>query len=125
MVYAMLMESDQCKDATDFKDTPLYKQCVAAGVIPDTSGPSPDMASGSIDGSPQDPAQDLSGTGADSPTDADHLLALNFQISNMWCPACAWVLENALVRSKGVVRASCNFSSDRGSLVYDPIKTSP
>ncbi len=125
MVYAMLMESDPCKDSKDFKDTDLYKQCVAAGVIPDTSGASPDMASSAIDGSHQDPTQDHSGIDADSPTDDNHLLALNFQISNMWCPACAWVLETALVRSRGVIKASCNFSSDRGNLVYDPIQTSP
>lgn len=107
MVHAMLMESQQCKDATDFKDTALYKQCVAAGVIPDTSRqePAPEAPSG--------------------PFDSDTLLTFHFQVKNMWCPACAWVLENALTRSNGVTTASCNFSSDRGTVRYDPVKTSP
>lgn len=112
MVYAMLMESDQYKDSTDFKDTDLYRQCVAAGVIPDASG----MRTVSVD-----PAA----AGSDEPADPDDLLSLNFQIANMWCPACAWVLENTLIRSNGVVKASCNFSSDRGNVLYDPVKTSP
>ena len=116
MVFAMLMESDQCKGSTDFKDTDLYKQCVATGVIPDTSGMTP--ASGHSAG-------DSAGAGSDGHADPDNLLSLNFQITNMWCPACAWVLENTLIRSNGVVKASCNFSSDRGNVLYDPIKTSP
>lgn len=121
------MESGQCKDSAGFKDTELYKQCVAAGVIPDTSGTDPGRASGAISSDPvqADPDKDPSRAGAPGSMDSDNLLALNFQISNMWCPACAWVLETALVRSKGVIKASCNFSSDRGNIVYDPIQTSP
>ena len=46
MVHTMLMESDQYTDTQDkatqdFKDTDLYKQCVAAGIIPDTSEQNP------------------------------------------------------------------------------------
>nr|NJM01047.1 cation-translocating P-type ATPase [Desulfobacula sp.] len=117
MVHAMLMESRQCKDATDFKDTALYKQCVAAGVIPDTTGQewSPEAPAVAGKGEP-DPA---------TPFDSDTLLTFHFQVKNMWCPACAWVLENALTRSNGVTTASCNFSSDRGTVRYDPIRTSP
>ena len=37
MVYSMLMESDQYKDAADFKQTELYQKCVVAGVIPGTT----------------------------------------------------------------------------------------
>jgi len=112
MVYTMLMESDlKSNHDKNFKDTPLYKQCVAAGVIPDTS----------VKIAPLDSSR----KSLDSQTDLKNLLELNFQINNMWCPACAWVLENALIRSKGVKNASCNFSSDRGNLVYDPTKTSP
>lgn len=127
MVYAMLMESGQCKDSAGFKETELYKQCVAAGVIPDPSQTEPGRASAAISSDPVQggPDTDPSRAGAPESMDTDTLLALNFQITNMWCPACAWVLETALVRSKGVIKASCNFSSDRGNLVYDPIQTSP
>jgi len=126
MVYTMLMESDQISDqrtdqkssrsTTDFKDTDLFKECVAAGVIPDPSGKNQISNPNTEDQgfkTPNDP---------DTP---DNLLTLNFQIHDMWCPACAWVLEKALLRSNGIVKASCNFSSDRGNVLYDPIKTSP
>ncbi len=43
----------------------------------------------------------------------------------MWCPACAWVIENTLLTHRGVFKASCNFSTDRVILSYDPVKTSP
>ena len=156
MVYTMLMESDQYnsdpsnsgqdnsnqdKASIDFKNTKLYKQCVAAGVIPDTSKrestydmPSSqkssevsagNLADHSSGDSPNDSSGNTYGTGSDVHGDSNNFLALNFQITDMWCPACAWVLENALIRSKGVIKAWCNFSSDRGNILYDPIKTSP
>ncbi|MBT7261605.1 MAG: hypothetical protein HN888_10865, partial [Desulfobacula sp.] len=156
MVYTMLMESDQYnldpshsgqyhsnqgngsnqgkgsnqdKGSIDFKKTKLYKQCVAAGVIPDTSERKPTFDMPSIQESPEvssgNSPNDSYGAGSDVHPDSKNFLALNFQINNMWCPACAWVLENALTRSRGVIKASCNFSSDRGNVLYDPIKTSP
>ncbi len=110
-------KSDQSKDSTDFRDTDLYKQCVAAGVIPDTSGKEST--------SQEAESRDSDKAGSDVHTDPDNLLTLNFQINNMWCPACAWVIEKALIKSNGVIKASCNFSSDRGSVIYNPVKTSP
>ncbi|GAB6146377.1 heavy metal translocating P-type ATPase [Desulfocicer niacini] len=121
MVHAMLMESDQYKDTKDFKDTDLYKECVAAGIVPDTSKDT----STSWGKNSESPAEDLSGTDGTVPIDSGDFLTLNLQIQNMWCPACAWIIENTLTRSKGVITASCNFSSDRGSVLYDPVKTSP
>jgi len=121
MVHAMLMESDQYKDTKDFKETDLYKQCVAAGIVPDTSietSASPESIS-------ELPAENVSGMDGEVPIDSENFLTLNLQIQNMWCPACAWIIENTLTRSKGVISASCNFSSDRGSVMYDPVKTSP
>jgi heavy metal translocating P-type ATPase len=121
MVHTMLMESDQYKDTADFKDTDLYKQCVAAGIIPDTSK----NGMASVEQPPEIDLKSSFETDGAVPIDAGNFLTLNFQIQNMWCPACAWVVENTLTRSKGIVTASCNFSSDRGSVMYDPIKTSP
>ncbi len=121
MVHAMLMESDQYKDTKDFKDTDLYKQCVAAGIVPDTTKETSESWEASLD----PPARNMSETDEAIPMDAGNFLTLNLQIQNMWCPACAWLIETTLTRSKGVVNASCNFSSDRGSVVYDPVKTCP
>ena len=121
MVHTMLMESDQYQYSQDFKDTDLYKQCVAAGIIPDTS----EQREASAEQTPEVGAKESSGTDGEAPIDSGNFLTLNFQIQNMWCPACAWVVENTLTRSKGVINSTCNFSSDRGSVLYDPVKTSP
>jgi heavy metal translocating P-type ATPase len=53
------------------------------------------------------------------------LLRLNLKVTDMWCPACAWVIEEALKRTTGVHTAFCNFSIDRVRCEYDPVKTSP
>ena len=121
MVFSMLMESDQFSDAEDYKQTELYKNCVAAGVIPDTSENTDQRpitaSSPKTAGFPKSP-ENIS-------TNPDHYLSWSFSVTNMWCPACAWIVENALSRSDGIVSASCNFSNDRGKVLYDPVKTSP
>ncbi len=131
MVHAMLMESDLCEGTTDFKETDLYKKCVAAGVIPDTSQaeplsalPSDGRDAGVPDSSGPGSASHTT-AGSSEPPDSDRFLSITFHIRHMWCPACAWVIEDMLMRSKGVIRAECNFSSDRGKIWYDPVKTSP
>ena len=110
MVYSMLMESDQYHGATDFKQTELYKNCVAAGVIPDTT---------------KEGSQAAIIESSAKPLDNHNHLSWSFSVSNMWCPACAWIIEHALVKTNGVVTANCNFSNDRGKVFYDPVKTSP
>jgi P-type Cu+ transporter len=121
MVYSMLMESDRYGDEIDFTKTDLYKKCVAAGIIPDPSGKQAQASSNnsaleSVDGSR---------TGDGSMAESKNLLSWSFNISGMWCPACAWVVEETLGKSKGITAVSCNFSSDRGKVAYDPVKTSP
>ena len=111
MVYSMLMESDQYKDAADFKQTELYQKCVVAGVIPGTTENGNQPATVALS--------------AKSPDNLDHYLSWSFSVTDMWCPACAWIVENALSRSAGVINASCNFSNDRGKVLYDPVKISP
>ena len=121
MVYSMLTESGMADDAADFTQTELFKECVAAGVIPDPAG--------SVPPSEADGTEEEAG-GAVEPDafagdTSDHLLSFGFTISGMWCPACAWVVEKALQKADGVERVSCNFSSDRGRVRYDPVRTSP
>jgi len=52
-------------------------------------------------------------------------LTVYLKVSDMWCPACAWVIEAALKKHVGVLQSSCNFSTDRVSCEYNPIQTSP
>ncbi len=52
-------------------------------------------------------------------------LNLTLKISGMWCPACAWLIEEVLQRTGHVNKVSCNFSTDRVRLTYDPVGISP
>ena len=116
MVYTMLMESEQNKDASDFKQTDLYKKCVAAGIISESAA---------AERSHTDQAEPPQPSFSFHSSDSAGYLSWSFSINNMWCPACSWVVEDALKRSKGVVNATCIFSSDRGRVLYDPVKTNP
>ena len=117
----MLMESGVADDAVDFTETELFKECVAAGVIPDPAGGVPPSETEET-GEEADRAFEPE---AFAGKNADHLLTFGFTISGMWCPACAWVVEKALQKTDGIDRVSCNFSSDRGRVRYDPVRTSP
>ena len=52
-------------------------------------------------------------------------LSLYLNVSGMWCPACAWVIEETLKKDAGVLNAACLFSTDRIRCEYDPVRTSP
>jgi heavy metal translocating P-type ATPase len=43
----------------------------------------------------------------------------------MWCPACAWLIEETLKRQPGILVACCSFSTDRVRCDYNPVLTSP
>ena len=43
----------------------------------------------------------------------------------MWCPACAWVIEETLLKEPGVNRVKCHFTTDLLKLEYNPVLTSP
>lgn len=128
MVYAMIMESDQYKEVNDFTETELYKRCVAAGVIPDANAIlKQNEKTGTDDSTWQAPSrgqQKERSVDAPKPVTGE-TLDVSFRVENMWCPACAWIVEDALRKTDGVIQASCNFSSDRGKVVYDPVQTSP
>jgi heavy metal translocating P-type ATPase len=53
------------------------------------------------------------------------MLSLQLTVRGMWCPACAWVIEETTKRTPGVGAASCSFSTDRVRFDYDPIQVSP
>ena len=121
MVTTMLFESTKVDDPAQFKQTDLYHQCVAAGVIPaneddlrrihETQQPSPPL--------PGTPPGDRASAPASSDT-----LALNLVVEGMWCTACAWVIEKTV--SRLAVRAvSCHFSTDRLRCLYQPDRVAP
>ncbi len=119
-VYLMLSEAADAPDPSQFRETDLFRRCVAAGIIPASEA---DLAravrlqhSVSTEAAPTIPTQ------ADAP---GHVLTVNLAIDGMWCPACAWVIEETLLQSKGVTVANCNFATDRLRCTYHPETCSP
>jgi heavy metal translocating P-type ATPase len=123
-VFNMLSEASGSPDPASFKETELFKKCREMGIIPSSEADlEQDIRVSSSDTEP------LITTPKDReiPIEArdEDALALNLRIGQMWCPACAWVIEEVLKKSSGVLGASCNFSTDRLRCEYDPLITSP
>jgi len=115
MVYSMLLEASDSPDPSRFRESELYRRCVAAGVVPATEADLAGINKASGD------------TGAlpvENPSE-DQTLTVQFKVDGMWCPACAWVIENALDRQPGVSAAACDFATDRLRCSYDPTRVDP
>ena len=121
-VFTILMEATDSPNPETFRETDLFRQCQAKGIIPRSE----DELTG---------AQSDAGSGADTAlTDAEkndsavgshNTLILKLKVSNMWCAACAWVIDESLKKIPGIDDSACNFSTDRLQVVYDPVKTTP
>ena len=116
MVFSMLLESGETNDPSRFKETELYQQCVAAGVVPASEGELAALAA--LD--PKSPDNPFVG-----PDEDDSALSFQCRVAGMWCPACAWVIQTALARIPGVTSAVCDFSIDQLQCRYDPAKVAP
>ena len=79
--------------------------CVESGVIPSSSA-----------GSAPQPATYAA---------AVPPLELSFMVEGMWCPSCAWLIEEVLRRTAGIVAPKVSFLSDRLHLAYLPHVISP
>jgi heavy metal translocating P-type ATPase len=121
-VFNILVEASDNGNPQTFKKTELYKQCREKGIIPksesELAGRSPDEIV-SVDRQPPDPTL--------TRTDAVHqqFLSLTLKIRNMWCPACAWLIDETLKNTPGIEQSACNFSTDRLHLTYKPTAMSP
>lgn len=115
MVYSMLMEATDSPDPASFKESELYRRCVAAGVVPADEEDLAAMGETSDDGSASLPSTEAFGES----------LPLQLKVAGMWCPACSWVIETALERLDGVDEAVCDFATDRLRCRYDPVRMDP
>ena len=124
-VFNILLEATDSGDPEKFRETDLFKQCQEKGIIPKSEA---ELAVSPYRGQ-SDTAASLVADRPDaiSPTsDASFdALPLNLKISNMWCPACAWLIDQSLQKSKGIISSRCNFSTDRIQVKYNPTRTSP
>jgi heavy metal translocating P-type ATPase len=125
-VFIMLVEAADSPDPVQFKETALFKKCLEMGIIPESESDLKERLS-------KDAAKPLFSSlqpDAEPPSewenqDAAERLTIYLKVSDMWCPACAWVIEAALKKDSGIVHASCNFSTDRIRCEYNPVQTSP
>ncbi|MBI9084178.1 MAG: heavy metal translocating P-type ATPase [Desulfobacterales bacterium] len=111
-VFAILMEAADTADPARFRETDLFRECLAAGIIP---------------GSEKDLAQ-IAGRVEPEPNNEEapeNTLALMLKVDGMWCPACAWVIERTLRKRPGVFTPVCHFTTDTLQCRYDPLKTDP
>ena len=102
----------------NFRDTELFQACVEAGIIPK------DVKD----------AVYMKGQKKEMPEDASlsqcqeeeiHAQDLLLKIDGMWCTACAWLIEEVLKRTKGVVKANVFFLSDTAQVKYIPSFLNP
>ena len=123
----MLIESSDAGNPESFRETELFKKCQELGIIPSSEEDLKQLAGEQqVSGVAIKAADEVSPETdvIDEPT-SENSLNLNLTVSEMWCPACAWVIEGALRKSPGVLSASCNFSTDRVRCDYNPLLSSP
>jgi heavy metal translocating P-type ATPase len=122
MVYSMLLESTEVDDPARFKETDLYRQCVAAGVIPASEEDLRRINKQEKQETQATVESVEDGTTASEPSGT---LALDLIVEGMWCTACAWVIEKTVARLGGVQKATCHFSTDRLRCSYRPDRVAP
>jgi len=124
-VFSILIEATDSGDPAKFRESDLFKQCQEKGILPRSEA---DLVSTNMNGksneSPPGKAEKLVPAGQLA-TSTDGVLGLNLKVSNMWCPACAWLIDESLKKTPGVIDSACNFSTDRLQVTYNPVRTSP
>ena len=125
-VFSILIEATESGDPATFRDSDLFKQCQQMGIIPLTEA---DLLADHANyrrssESLSDRIKQPEPNGQNS-IPAGGVLGLNLKIRNMWCPACAWLIDESLKKTPGVIESACNFSTDRLQVNYNPTKTSP
>lgn len=112
-VFSILLQAAGSADPAAFRRSDLFRKCRESGLIPRSaddlplSAPAPETASAQLSPLP------VAG------------LTLALKVENMWCPACAWLIETALARAPGVLSAACSFATDQLRVRYDPVFTDP
>ncbi|MDP2647011.1 MAG: cation-translocating P-type ATPase [Desulfobacterales bacterium] len=127
-VFTMLFYASDHPDPATFKDSELFEKCRQIGLISNPSRtPGKPLDRENI--SPGSPGRTRTAAGSDDTNipeaEPEALLCFNFTVREMWCPSCAWVIEETLKKIPGIESASCNFSTDGARCEYHPVKTSP
>jgi Cu2+-exporting ATPase/Cu+-exporting ATPase len=100
----------------DFRDTALYRACVAAGIIPlDQEDLDKREARAQASEAPQ-PLKSF---------EAELSQELTLNVQGMWCAACAYLIEDVLRKVEGVVEVQAFFLSDLARIKYLPHRVRP
>lgn len=112
-VFSILGQAAGAADPAAFRRSELFRRCQESGIIPRSADAPP-------------PAPPPPSTAPPpGPRPASEGLLLTLKVENMWCPACAWLIETALSRAPGVLSAACSFVTDQLQVGYDPTATAP
>jgi heavy metal translocating P-type ATPase len=95
-VYAILLESGVVASGQNFRDTELFQQSLRLGLIAN-----------------REEAPAAIPEGAETREQV-------FHIGGMWCTSCGWLIEHALMRTRGVRSAEVVFASDLLKVRYCP-----
>ena len=95
-VYAILLESGVVASGQNFRDTELFRQSLRLGLIANRSEPPAPIPEGA------------------------ETREQVFHIGGMWCTSCGWLIEHALMHTRGVRSAEVLFASDLLKISYCP-----
>jgi len=119
-VFSMLLEATGSADPESFRRSALFRQCRQLGIIPASED---DLEETTIAEEPRNTG--VLDSDAGPGPQPENSLSLQLEVRDMWCPACAWVIDATLERMPGVVASTCNFSTDSLQVQYDPVTTIP
>nr|MCU0585283.1 hypothetical protein [Desulfobacterales bacterium] len=89
-VFSILLQAAGSADPAAFRQSDLFRKCQESGIIPRTAEDRALTAP-----LPETSPEEAASRSAES-------LPLALKVENMWCPACAWLIETALSRAPGV-----------------------
>ena len=108
-VFLILSTSSEGMPA-NFRETELYKACLESGIIPREEE---DLSS-------REASEEIPNLESSPPP-----LPLTIKVEGMWCPACSWLIEEVLRRTKGLLEPRVFFLSDLVQVKYFPHILSP
>jgi heavy metal translocating P-type ATPase len=97
----------------NFKETDLYRTCIESGIIPRDEN---DLISREL----------TSGAGEEAVSRAPGQEGMGYvddmavKVEGMWCPACAWLIEEVLRKTQGILDVRAFFLSDTVQVKYLP-----
>ncbi len=107
-----ILFNDPATQHENYRETELYRACVAAGLIPATEEDLLTLQETREEEKPRSHEKE------NLEEALSHKVVLH--IPGMWCTACSWLLEEVLRRTEGVLRAEVLFLTDTATVTYLP-----